>query len=86
MTLKAMTLKEELMQKFNLRDDQFSNHYSDLYILPDDWEQASALLDFIRDDGWSCVNVSHAGVEGHDWYGKLFIDVAFGYGEYFKGK
>lgn len=53
------------------------NGLNDLYILPADELEATAIARFLTERGRS-FTWSYANVRGHDWYGKRFIEVPFG--------
>lgn len=53
------------------------NGLDDLYILPDDQHEAERITRYLKERGqrfsWSASDVM-----GQDWYGKAFIEIAFG--------
>lgn len=54
------------------------NHgLNDLYILPESAAETATIWRFLKDKNVS-YRTTYANVEGHDWYGKNFIDVPFG--------
>jgi hypothetical protein len=69
-------LKTMLTQKFNLREDQFAKHETDLQFLPDNEIQRAAVLSYLRLRG---VHYSQyrSDVKGQSWYSKVFVDIPF---------
>ena len=74
-----MTLKEELKQKLNIPEDDFSNHCSDLYLL---WTKESEQYLRSNYEYWSNVEIYTSNVKGQEWFGKRFFDIPFAYTEY----
>lgn len=71
-----MNLKEEIQQKFNLSEDHFSRHESDLYILPANASQSKLIEAFLKESKISFC-LAYSDVKGQTWYGKKFIEVPF---------
>ena len=53
------------------------NGLNDLYILPETEEETKKVMRYIEDNGLS-YQWSRANVQGHEWYGKRFIEIPFG--------
>jgi len=49
----------------------------DLYVLPSSPEEADKIIAFLENEGMG-FQWSNADVEGHEWYGKRFIEIPFG--------
>lgn len=75
-----MTLKEQLIKAFNLTEDQFSTHESDLYICPKASE-LQAIKEHLQYNNRAFE--LFIGAKGSDWQGKTCIDIPFGYFEEF---
>lgn len=56
---------------------QFSKHYSDLYVLPNDKKEEKKIIDFLKKIKWNW-QLSYSDVKGQGWYGKRFIIIHFG--------
>lgn len=78
-----MTLKQQLIKAFNLTEDQFGTHESDLYICPKASE-LQAIKEHLQYNNRAFE--LFIGAKGSDWQGKTCIDIPFGYFEEFVQK
>ncbi len=53
------------------------NGLNDLYILPDNQHESDRITRYLKERGQR-FSWSYSDVEGQDWYGKAFIEIAFG--------
>ena len=74
-----MTLKQQIQKALKLPDSQFGSWCSDLHIL---W--SAEVETWLVDNYEFPVNVTRhlANVEGHDWFGHVFLDIPFANEEY----
>ena len=74
-----MTLKEQIKQALNTREENFSNHNTDLHIL-----YAKSIDTWLKEnyEFYKNVIVRHSNVRDQSWYGKAYIDIPFAYEEY----
>lgn len=72
------TLKEQIKQALNTKEENFSNHCSNLYIL-----YAKSIHTWLKDnyEFFNNVTVRHSNVRGQSWYGKAYIEIPFAYME-----
>ena len=67
-------LKDRIQKRFNLPEDCFDSHCTDLYVL-----YTPELWDWLRVNyNWACnMTLERSNVAGQAWYGKHFIDIPF---------
>jgi hypothetical protein len=73
------TLAEKIKEEFDLPESHIGHYCSDLHVLADDAILANKIRDFAIAEGWAAVSLVRADVEGHDWYRKRFVDIAFAF-------
>ena len=81
---KCQTIKQAIIEKFGIPEENFGNYSSDLHVLPTEEVSLSDIRDFVMEKfNWCQCPMFFANVEGHDWYGQQFLEIPFGYSEYF---
>lgn len=74
-----ISLKDQIQKAFNLPEENFSNHCSNLLIL-----YSPEVMDWLKEnyDSFQSIKVSQSDIKDQDWYKKQYIEIPFAYEEY----
>lgn len=64
-------------EKYGLGKDNFGYHQSDLYVRGETDEQTKEIFNEVTSWGYSSHRLSYSNVPGHEWYGKLMVEIPF---------